>query len=521
MRVHGFVDEGLGHSSYLIDLGDGTAAVIDPPRFPTAHEQAAAARGCVVAWTLDTHSHADYVTGSPARGPHATRRSSRPAASRLGHAAPPGRRRRHGRARPTPSTLQADGDAGSHPGPPRLRAASRRPAGRAVLRRVADGRHRRTHRPLRRRARPSRWPARCSTRCAASTTLPDDLAVYPTHGAGSFCSAPGRPSAPPPSAASGRTNPLFSVTRRGRVRRAAARRVRHLPGLLRAAARAQPASARAATTRCPASTGSASTTSTAHSPPAPSSSTPARSPRSPPGTSPARLDRAAAACSPAGSAGSSTPTGRSSSSLDDDQDRDELVRQCLDIGYERPRRRARRRHRRLASRRTPRRHASPSSSPPPCTARSSTSARPTSSPPGTSPARATSSSAPSPTTALPDEPLTVMCGHGERAMTGASLLDRPRPRDVAVLDGGPDTGRRPPAAASTPVDDDTGRHRRAGDPARAAGEPRPVLPARRRQRARRRDDRPGTHRPAAARRARCSGSPRSPPRSPSSSRSAP
>jgi hypothetical protein len=28
-----FVDEGLGHSSYLIDLGDGTAAILDPPRF--------------------------------------------------------------------------------------------------------------------------------------------------------------------------------------------------------------------------------------------------------------------------------------------------------------------------------------------------------------------------------------------------------------------------------------------------------------------------------------------------------
>jgi hypothetical protein len=32
-----FVDEGLGHSSYLIDLGDGTAAILDPPRFPTEH----------------------------------------------------------------------------------------------------------------------------------------------------------------------------------------------------------------------------------------------------------------------------------------------------------------------------------------------------------------------------------------------------------------------------------------------------------------------------------------------------
>jgi hydroxyacylglutathione hydrolase len=76
MRVHDFVNEGLGHSSYLIDLGDGTAAVVDPPRFPTAHEQAARRSGLRVAWTLDTHSHADYVTGSPRWPPARTRCSS-------------------------------------------------------------------------------------------------------------------------------------------------------------------------------------------------------------------------------------------------------------------------------------------------------------------------------------------------------------------------------------------------------------------------------------------------------------
>jgi rhodanese-related sulfurtransferase len=37
-----------------------------------------------------------------------------------------------------------------------------------------------------------------------------------------------------------------------------------------------------------------------------------------------------------------------------------------------------------------------------------------------------------------DGPITVMCGHGERAMTGASLLTARGHRDVNVLDGGPD-----------------------------------------------------------------------------------
>jgi rhodanese-related sulfurtransferase len=38
----------------------------------------------------------------------------------------------------------------------------------------------------------------------------------------------------------------------------------------------------------------------------------------------------------------------------------------------------------------------------------------------------------------PAGPLAVMCGHGERAMTGASLLQRAGRRDLTVLVGGPD-----------------------------------------------------------------------------------
>ena len=36
-------------------------------------------------------------------------------------------------------------------------------------------------------------------------------------------------------------------------------------------------------------------------------------------------------------------------------------------------------------------------------------------------------------------PVTVMCGHGERAMTAASMLTANGHRDVFVLDGGPDS----------------------------------------------------------------------------------
>jgi len=37
---------------------------------------------------------------------------------------------------------------------------------------------------------------------------------------------------------------------------------------------------------------------------------------------------------------------------------------------------------------------------------------------------------------VPAGALTVMCGHGERAMTAATLLERAGHRDLAVLVGG-------------------------------------------------------------------------------------
>jgi rhodanese-related sulfurtransferase len=38
---------------------------------------------------------------------------------------------------------------------------------------------------------------------------------------------------------------------------------------------------------------------------------------------------------------------------------------------------------------------------------------------------------------VPDEPTMVMCGHGERAMGAASLLEAAGHHDLVVLDGGP------------------------------------------------------------------------------------
>jgi hydroxyacylglutathione hydrolase len=58
------VDEGLGNSSYLVDLGDGRALAVDPARDPGPYLAAAGARGLTIAYAAETHLHADFVSGS-------------------------------------------------------------------------------------------------------------------------------------------------------------------------------------------------------------------------------------------------------------------------------------------------------------------------------------------------------------------------------------------------------------------------------------------------------------------------
>lgn len=190
MRAHiaSFVNEGLGHSSYVVDLGDGTALVIDPARIPTAQLAHAAEHGLVVAYTADTHTHADYISGSPdlaARG--ATFLA--PAAAQLdreyqglidGDVVEMGRFRLEAIATPghTPdhlSYLLSD----DH-GPVVLFSGGSLMVGTVGRTDLLGDEHREElahemYRALRDRI----------------LTLPDDLPVYPTHGAGSFCSAPG------------------------------------------------------------------------------------------------------------------------------------------------------------------------------------------------------------------------------------------------------------------------------------------------------------------------------------------
>ena len=58
------VDDGLGNSSWIVDLGDGRLAVVDPGRHPGPFLAEAERRGARVAFSIETHLHADFLTGS-------------------------------------------------------------------------------------------------------------------------------------------------------------------------------------------------------------------------------------------------------------------------------------------------------------------------------------------------------------------------------------------------------------------------------------------------------------------------
>ena len=186
-RIEALVDEGLGNSSYLVDLDDGRALVVDPSRHPGPYLAQAERRGLTIAYTVETHLHADFVSGSrelAALGADVVA----PTASQLEF---PARGLGHGdeldlggltlRGLATPghtpehlSYLLLDGDQ-----PTALFSGGSLLVGAVARTDLID---------------PAKTEslARELWRSLQATilTLPDDLAVYPTHGAGSFCSAP-------------------------------------------------------------------------------------------------------------------------------------------------------------------------------------------------------------------------------------------------------------------------------------------------------------------------------------------
>lgn len=213
MHVHEFVDEGLGHSSYVIDLGDGTVAMIDPPRFPADQEALIDRSGWRLVWTIDTHTHADYVTGSPGLVSRRGVTFIAPAASNLGtshQAVSDGERIQLGSgvvltAIATPGhtpdhhayVLEVDGApvALFSGGSLMVGTVGRTDlCGPELAVPLAHEMFRSLHR---------------------FEGFPDSLAVYPTHGAGSFCSAPGAAERTSTLGLERATNPLLSFSDEG------------------------------------------------------------------------------------------------------------------------------------------------------------------------------------------------------------------------------------------------------------------------------------------------------------------
>jgi hydroxyacylglutathione hydrolase len=186
--IHPVVDEGLGNSAYLVELGDGRALAIDPARDPTVYLRMARSRGLRIAYAAETHLHADFLTGSLELAAADGAQVLAPRAGRLGFphlgledgqeidlgglalraVATPGHAPEH------VSYLVLDGGR-----PLALFSGGALLVGTVARTDLAgpeltEPLARAAHRSLQRRL----------------LTLPEGLAVYPTHGAGSFCAAP-------------------------------------------------------------------------------------------------------------------------------------------------------------------------------------------------------------------------------------------------------------------------------------------------------------------------------------------
>lgn len=212
MRVHEFVDEGLGHSSYVVEVGR-RALFVDPPRFPTRHEQLVDRLSVEVAWTADTHSHADYVTGSPSLAARTGATFLAPSASELQVPHQPladGDIVDLGLDLDDGYTLQAVATPGHTPDHMAyLLCCDGTPVALFSGGSLMVGTVGRTDLLGSELAEPLAHQMFRSLR--RLDDLPDDLAVYPTHGAGSFCGAPGSSARTTTIGAERAGNPLFAI----------------------------------------------------------------------------------------------------------------------------------------------------------------------------------------------------------------------------------------------------------------------------------------------------------------------
>ncbi len=186
-EVVALVDEGLGNSAYLVDLGDGRALAVDAGRDLRALRRAAASSGLRVTFAADTHLHADFLSGAVQL---AADDGARVLASAAGERDFPHTDLRDGDEVDLGGlwlrVLATPGHTGEHLG--FLLLDGDRPLGVFTGGSLIVGSAARTD-----LVSPDRTVELARAQYASVQrllALPDELPVWPTHGAGSFCSAP-------------------------------------------------------------------------------------------------------------------------------------------------------------------------------------------------------------------------------------------------------------------------------------------------------------------------------------------
>lgn len=190
MIIRQFVSEGLGNSSYLVaDADAGVCAVIDPERDIEPYVDAAAELGVRITLALETHVHADFVSGARelAAGAGATVTASAGATLQFEHLAVRGGDViRLGELRF--SVLETPGHTPEHVSFLLHRQGEAAPVGLFSGGALIVGGAARTDLigpdhtvPLAK--------SLYRTLHVTLSSLPDELSVFPTHGPGSFCAA--------------------------------------------------------------------------------------------------------------------------------------------------------------------------------------------------------------------------------------------------------------------------------------------------------------------------------------------
>jgi len=194
MLIKQFVDEGLGNSSYVVaSEATGQAAVIDPQRDVDRYVQVAEGLGLKLTHAVETHLHADFVSGLRELAAQANLTIGASAEANLAFDHLP---LREGDTLPlgdlTLGVLETPGHTPEHISFTLTEAGKPAPVAVFTGGALIVGGAARTDLLGQHFAEPL---ARLLYHTLHDKLLhfPDEVSVYPTHGAGSFCNVPGSP----------------------------------------------------------------------------------------------------------------------------------------------------------------------------------------------------------------------------------------------------------------------------------------------------------------------------------------